>query len=65
MWTRFLLVVKYIGTDGVSRQTQGELNKVWSVSVRDGDAGKMSRNCDWCEEKVVSEVLKKYGVRVK
>jgi len=22
-------------------------------------------NCDWCEEKVVSEVLRKYGVHVK
>ena len=66
MQTRFLLVVKYIGNDGVIRQIQAELNKVWSVSVRDGDAAKMSRvNCDWCEEKVVSEVLRKYGVRVK
>jgi len=28
------------------------LNKIWSVSVRDSDAAKMSRvNCDWCEEK--------------
>jgi len=22
-------------------------------------------NCDWCEEKVGSEVLRKYGVRLK
>ena len=41
---------KYTGNDG--RQTRTALNKVWSVSVRDGDVGKMSRvNCDWCEEK--------------
>jgi len=41
------------------------LNKIWSVSVRDSDAAKMSRvNSDWCEEKAVSEVLRKYGVRV-
>ena len=62
MQTRFLLVGKYIGNGGVSRQTQAELNKVWSVSVRDGDTAEMSR---WCEEKVGSEVLRKYGVRVK
>ena len=46
---------KYTGNDG--RQTRTALNKVWSVSVRDGDVAKMSRvNCEWCEEKVVSEV---------
>jgi len=40
--------------------------KFGQSSVRDGDAGKMSRvNCNWCEEKVGSEVLRKYGVRVK
>ena len=43
---------KYTGNDGASRQTRTALNKVWSVSVRDEDAAKMSRvNCDWCEEK--------------
>jgi len=40
---------KYTGNDG--RQTRTALNKVWSVSVRDGDATKMSRvNCKWREE---------------
>jgi len=37
----------------------------WSVSVSDSDAVKMSCvNCEWCEKKVVSEVLRKYGVCV-
>jgi len=37
-----------------------------TISVRDNDATKMSGvNCEWCEEKFVSEVLRKYGVCVK
>ena len=42
------------------------LNKVSSVSVRDSDAAKIACvNCDWREEKVVSEVMRNYGVHVK
>ena len=41
------------------------LNKGWSVSVCESDAAKISCvNCKWCEEKFVSEVLRKYGVCV-
>ena len=41
-------------------------NKVSSVSVRDSDAAKIACvNCDWREEKVVSEVMRNYGVHVK
>jgi hypothetical protein len=56
---------RYTGNDGVSRYTGTAVNKVWSVSVCDRDAAKMSRvKCEWCEKKGVSEVLRKCGVCV-
>jgi len=40
--------------------------KGWPVSVIENDAAKMSRgNSEWCEEKVVNEVLRMYPVCVK
>jgi hypothetical protein len=50
--SRFFLV-NDTGNDGSSRQTRIALIKVWSVSVRDGDATKPSReNCEWWKEKL-------------
>ena len=51
---------RYTENDGASRQTGTAVNKIWSVSVRESDAAKMSR----VKKKVVSEVLRKYCVYV-
>jgi hypothetical protein len=40
------------GIDGASTQPRTALNKVWSVSVSDSDAAKISCvNCEWREVK--------------
>ena len=47
----------------VGRREQHQ--KGWSFSVSDSDANKIScENSEWREVKFVSDVLRKYGVRV-